>query len=111
MKRQDIFTAGSILWVAAIGLAAATLATPSQSQTSNCGEHGAVVERLAKKYGEARQGLGIAQNNGVVEVFASEQSGTWTIVITMPSGRTCLVAAGEAWELVNEPIVKHSEPA
>jgi hypothetical protein len=31
-------------------------------------------------------------------VFASEASGTWTITVTLPDGRTCLIASGRDWE-------------
>ena len=34
----------------------------------------------------------------VIEVFASEETGSWTILLTSPQGLTCLMAAGEAYE-------------
>jgi len=92
-----------ILFALSLGFAGLVLAThASQAQTANCGDRTKVVERLASKYGEVRQSMGLAQNNGVLEVFASPDSGTWTIVITLPSGMTCLVAAGEAFEAVED---------
>jgi hypothetical protein len=31
----------------------------------------------------------------VMEVFSNEDTGTWTTVITGPSGESCIAAAGE----------------
>ena len=65
-----------------------------------------MVERLNTRYGESRQSIGIGSNNSVVEVFASTETGTWTIVVTMPTGVACLVAAGQAFEALAEaPII------
>lgn len=80
------------------------LAGPAAAQTQNCAAHGDVVERLAKGYGESRQSIALGANNTVVEVFASEATGTWTITVTTPGGPTCLVAAGQAYQAVNDPL-------
>ncbi len=42
--------------------------------------------------------MGLANNGGVIEVLSSGSGNTWTIIITMPNGVTCLLAAGEGWE-------------
>ena len=68
----------------------------------NCAPRDRVVTRLATSYGETRQSIGIAPNNTVVEVFASAETGTWTIIVTMPTGVTCLVASGQAFETLVE---------
>ncbi|MEL6167309.1 MAG: hypothetical protein AAFR35_01370 [Pseudomonadota bacterium] len=64
----------------------------------NCGDREIVVERLASTYGETRRSIGLGANNQVVEVFASSETGTWTITVTTPAGITCLVASGQAFE-------------
>ncbi len=66
-----------------------------------CGPRAQVIERLATAYGETIQNIGLGSNNRIVEVFASNESGTWTITVTSPDGRTCLVASGQAFEVVN----------
>lgn len=72
--------------------------------TRNCGPRDAVVERLAEGYGESRQSMGLGANNAVVEVFASEETGTWTITVTTPNGLTCLVASGQSFETLAEAL-------
>ncbi|MDF0602284.1 hypothetical protein P1J78_16205 [Psychromarinibacter sp. C21-152] len=80
---------------------AGALAAPAAAQR-NCAERQTVIDRLAEGYGESRQSIGIGANNSVVEVFASIETGTWTITVTMPDGTTCLVASGQAFERLDE---------
>ena len=96
------------LKVAALALAAAAiLPTASAAQGQNCSTRDQVVERLSSKYGESRQSIGMAPKGRVVEVYASHETGTWTITVTMPNGITCLVASGQSYEALDEPV----EPA
>ncbi|MFZ5964026.1 hypothetical protein ACOXXX_13835 [Thalassococcus sp. BH17M4-6] len=87
-------------------LAAAILltATGALAQSGNCAPRESVVERLAAKYGETRQSIGLGANNAVVEVFASAETGTWTIVVTTANGTACLIASGQAYEDIAEAL-------
>ena len=79
--------------------------TDAAAQNSrNCGPRQAVLDRLADGYGETRQSMGLGANNAVIEVFASEESGSWTITVTTPNGLTCLVASGQAYEPLAEAL-------
>jgi hypothetical protein len=88
------------LIAASLGLGALLAATgPAFPQTAgNCAMRQNVIDRLASTYGETRQSIGLGANNQVVEVFASPETGTWTITVTNPNGLTCLVASGQAYE-------------
>ena len=70
----------------------------------NCAARDIVVERLANGYGETRQSIGLGANNAMVEVFASDETGSWTILVTMATGVTCLVASGQSFEEVAESL-------
>lgn len=85
-----------------LGLAASPAL--AQQTNRNCAPHAMVVERLASGYGESRQSIALGANNAVVEVFASLETGTWTITVTVPGGPTCLVASGLAYEQVAEGL-------
>ena len=87
-----------------LGLMALAAGQVSAQNARNCGPREAVVERLAGKYGETRQSIGLGANNAVVEVFASQETGTWTITVTMPTGVTCLVASGQSFESLAEAL-------
>ena len=85
-------------------MALCLLALPAAAQSRNCADHARVVERLASGYGESRQSIGLGSDNTVVEVFASLETGTWTITVTRPGGPTCLVASGGAFQMVSEAL-------
>lgn len=76
-------------WLTALSLPA---------DAASCGARDAVIARLADGYGEGRHGAGLAANGALMELFANAETGSWTIVVTMPNGQTCLVASGQSWE-------------
>lgn len=86
---------------AAIALVA-MLAGPAVAQSRNCAPRETVVQRLAEGYGETRRSIGLGADNAVIEVFASEASGSWTITVTGANGITCLIASGQAFEAIAE---------
>ncbi|MFU1478014.1 hypothetical protein ACM25N_10010 [Roseovarius sp. C7] len=86
------------------GLAFLSGGLTAEGQTQRCAPRDMVVDRLAKKYGESRQSMGLGANNAVIEVFASPSSGSWTITVTTPQGITCLVASGQAYETMAEAL-------
>lgn len=86
------------------GLAFLSGGLSAEGQARNCAPRDMVVERLATKYGESRQSMGLGSNNAVIEVFASPVSGSWTIIVTTPRGIACLVASGQAYETMAEAL-------
>lgn len=80
-----------------VGLLYATPIAEAQGRPA-CAKRDLVVQRLAERFGETLRSMGLNQNDGLVEVFASETTGTWTILTTMPDGVSCLLAAGRLWE-------------
>lgn len=86
-----------------MGLGILVLAA-QQVQARSCAERKDVVTRLADTYGETRRGVGLAREGAVMEVFASDQTGSWTITLTLPDGTTCLVATGQSYETVAEAL-------
>ncbi len=95
MKMISNFVAAAVILVAGPVLA---------QSGQNCAPRDVVVDRLAEKYGETRQSMGLGANNAVVEVFASDSSGSWTIIVTSASGVSCLVASGQAFEELAEAL-------
>jgi len=51
---------------------------------------------LCTAYDEFPVTRGYTVDGGIIEILASK-SGTWTVIVTAPSGTTCGIAAGEAW--------------
>lgn len=63
-----------------------------------CGTRDAVVAKLGDKYGEVRRGGGLAGPTAIYEIWASDETGSWTILKTTPDGFACVMAVGEGWQ-------------
>ncbi len=80
-----------------LGLLVLPLSLPVKAHNL-CTARAEVLGHLDSKYSEAPVAMGLANNGGVIEVLSSRTGTTWTIIITMPNGVTCALAAGESWE-------------
>ena len=88
------------LYPAAV-LIAVSLSLPSQAfgqQTMICGQREQIIAQLHSRFGEERRSMGLAGRNRILEVYASEQTGSWTITIIGVDGITCLLASGQNYE-------------
>jgi hypothetical protein len=91
------------LFALSLGFAALIFAAQqSSAQQAGCAQRAQILAELASRYGETRRSVGLSASNAVVELFASDASGSWTITVTLASGLTCIVAAGLAYEAVAE---------
>lgn len=79
-------------------LAAAFFVSASASQAQpQCGPREILLRQLAEKYGEEPVALGVVHNGSLLEMVMTPDGSTWSMVLTSPSGVSCLVAAGEGW--------------
>ncbi len=83
-------------WLVLAGLTATTFSAPAMGQAA-CAPRAAVLESLAAKYGETPIAAGVTDRALLIEVLASGDGGTWTIIATSPAGVSCFIAAGEGW--------------
>ena len=83
----------------AITAAFVVFAMPAAAQ--NCAPRDDVLNHLSERFGETRQSIGITSGNRVVEMFASTDSGTWTITITTTEGATRIIGAGDNFERID----------
>jgi hypothetical protein len=86
--------------------------TPSLAQQATsefrlpCHRYDEIARQLGSRYKEAPVSLGVQTNGHLLQVFASPERGTWTILSTSPTGVACVIAAGSSWEsmqLTNDP--------
>lgn len=98
------------LFALSFGFALLILATRAAEAAPQCAPRETVLEQLSQTYGESRRGMGIAANNTVMEVFAAE-GGSWTVIVTLPDGMTCLVASGQGYETLSGERPARGEPA
>ena len=99
------------LFTLSFGLAAVLAATQIAHSAPQCDSRDAVNALLADRYGETRRSVGIAGQSAVMELFASDETGTWSITMTMPDGLMCLMASGSNYEAVSEELPAKGEPA
>jgi hypothetical protein len=81
---------------AAIILLATLFAMPAQAEQQVCKKRSELIKVLKDKFGEQQQSFGLQNDTRVLEVYASA-SGSWTAILTMPNGKSCVVAAGQVW--------------
>ena len=81
---------------------------PALAQQPLCIDRSEFVNELSRLYSEAPVAMGIANNGGVVEILSSRTGTSWSIILTMPDGVTCMIAAGENWESL--PALADSDP-
>lgn len=87
-----------------LGLMVLAAQQVAAQQNRNCAPRNLVLERLSERYGESRQSIGLGAQGAVVETFASDDTGSWTITVTTPNGVTCLVASGQSFETLAEAL-------
>lgn len=86
------------MMVRAAFLTALLFAGPAlaQADQANCGPRPKLLGYLSDKFSEQPVMLGLTSDGNVLEV-ATSANGSWTIVVTLPTGVSCAVAAGEKW--------------
>ncbi len=91
MYKRILTTSVLILGVIATG-------PPVAQAQMACGTRDSVVAKLGEKYGEVRRGGGLAGPTAIFEIWASDVTGSWTILKTTPNGLTCIMAVGDGWQ-------------
>lgn len=87
-----MFTRG---FLTASVVAASCLVTPAFA--SSCADRTLVVDRLKSKYAEQLTASGLqygAEADALVEIWTSPDTGTFTVLVTLANGTTCILAAG-----------------
>jgi hypothetical protein len=91
--------------VGPIGFTAMTLlggmvvSQPADAASKVCGERSKILAQLEQKHEETPRALGLSADGGVLEVLVSPEGG-WTMLVTYPSKPTCVIAVGEAWQML-----------
>ena len=100
-------------WIALFfwGCAAALAAQGAAAEGAACGPRAQIVEQLEDRYGEHRRSAGLTTDGLLMELFAAEGTGSWTITLTRPGGPTCLVSAGQAFHAFPAPVAEDGQGA
>ncbi len=93
-----------MMFALSLGLAGVVLATQIARADSQCGPRDTVLALLIDRYGETRRSIGLAADTTLMELHANTDTGTWTLTLTTADGTTCLVAAGQGFESLDEAL-------
>ena len=105
MDRVAMAVAAMGLWVSTAAPAAAQ-APPAGGMQPACQTHDEIMQMLDQKFAETPTALGLQSNGHLIQVFASKDGMTWTIVTTRPDGVSCIVALGRHWEAMPDPVLE-----
>lgn len=86
--------------ILAAGLAIGAVLTAIPAHAGDCAMRDQVVERLAQDYAEQLTGGGLNDapaSASVIEVWASPETGTFTVIQTGADGMSCILATGTDW--------------
>ena len=83
--------------------AAALLSPMAQAQPGVCGDAGELIAYLEKDWGENVTAIALDAAGRLVRVLHNPETGTWSMLITVPGGRTCMISHGSDWEETSRP--------
>lgn len=79
-------------WLLASTLALSASIASAQEQ---CFPSRQVYDTLEQQFGETRQVAGFTRDMGAhIEVWGNDETGTFTILVSLPSGVSCIVVEG-----------------
>ncbi|MCA0995328.1 hypothetical protein [Alloyangia pacifica] len=94
---KRLFTASLIFGAAALG------PPVGEAQVPSCLPRAALVERLKSEFGERQIAFGLQSPETLFELWGSEDSGGYTLLLTRSDEISCVISAGGALVLVPQP--------
>ncbi len=85
------------LFSTALIFGAAAMAPPAMAQSGACMPRVALVQSLQSNYDERLTGGGLKNATQVVEVWSSDETGSFTVFVTRADGVACILATGQNW--------------
>jgi hypothetical protein len=95
MSRSTWFATAAALVASASFGAPASAVEPPQS----CASRTTLVQQLASQNKEQPVAVGLAEHGTRLEVLAGPD-GTWTLLVSLPNGISCLINAGTDWQTI-----------
>lgn len=80
----------------------------AQAQQQACGPRDKVLAHLADKFGEQPVAMGVMTGGqAVLEILASQDGKTFTVIMSLPNGISCVKADGAGFQLL-DPLYAES---
>lgn len=85
-------------------LAALALALSASMASAECFPTPNVYEVIGGQFKEYRTGAGMTSDMSAwIEVWVNPETGSFTVMATLPNGQSCLIATGEGWNEFEGP--------
>ena len=68
-----------------------------------CTENDKMTRALTDKLGQVQVFTGITENGSLIELYASDTTGVWTVILTGPNMNSCVASVGTAFSLTGKP--------
>ena len=73
-----------------------------------CGQRNQIITTLLRNHAEVPIGRGFVNDSEIIEVLAAK-NGSFTVLLTYPTGISCLIAMGQYWEFLSDPFRPNKE--
>ncbi len=105
MTRQSM-RFGNSLGALALAFTLNFMMTPEVlAQEAACQTHAGLATLLEERFAEKPVAAGLESGGRLIELFASADNTSWTMVTTTPAGESCVMAAGEYWLELKRPAI------
>jgi hypothetical protein len=91
-----------------LSVAAVSLPAAAADPAAVCGPRKDIMAQLSQSFSEAPTAIGVTSTGELLQVLASADKSTWTIVVSRPDGLSCIVAAGADWQEKRE-VAQHEQ--
>lgn len=82
----------------AVIFGAAALPPPVHAQPMTCLPRANLIKHLEGRYSEHLTGGGMQSPLQLLEIWASDQTGSFTVFVTRSDGLSCVIATGQNWQ-------------
>ncbi|MGI9485418.1 MAG: hypothetical protein ACR2RF_05960 [Geminicoccaceae bacterium] len=86
--------------IATAALFSSTLTSLSQERQHCTQDGAAIVAHLEKEWGEVVIAMALNSRDHMVQWLANKETGTWSMVVTMPNDAGCLTAHGKYFDII-----------
>ncbi|WFU09666.1 hypothetical protein QA646_01990 [Rhizobium sp. CB3090] len=88
-----------LIGTALVAMAILHPSSAASQATFACAQRVDMVAFLNAHYSEKLSAVGQLDPKNIIEIFTAE-SGSWTMMITSVSGRSCVILTGQSWESI-----------
>lgn len=89
---------GAALVAGLLALGALLLPEGATARPSMCHERHLLLDHIEREYGETPAEWGLDNSGAVIELLRAPDGASWSLLMTTPTGVSCLLASGFDWE-------------